>query len=655
MKFRFTFLLMLMAMTSLTANTPLMAAKTYPLRNGLYCSVNETDKTATIVYDEYYIDRLTTADIPSYIEFEGEPYKVAAIDEGAFYKLPNLTKVSIPNTIEKIGPSAFFGCTGLTSVSLPNSVKSIGGNTFENCTNLTTVELGNSVEQIGAYAFSKCSSLKSIKIPDSTLEIPSYCFNMCYHLTKVELGSSVKSIGKYAFYSCSDFTEITIPNSVEIIQTYAFWDCTLLNTITLGSSLKSIDGNVFNSMIKSVTCLSSTPPVIGQNTFQYILATLHVPSGCASAYKNAPVWRTFTPIYEDAPTVAVTSISLNKTNLTLEMGEYVQLVATVLPENATNKEVTWTSSHSSIVNVSRDGVIGALYPGTATITASCGNKSATCTVTVKNPEVKVTWISLDKKTLSLKVGETSQLKATITPANATNQTVIWTSTNPSVATVSSSGLVTAKSAGTAKIDATIDGFVSSCNVTVEGTPSSGPAGTAFTFTSASSTNQTKGDISVKIDKASGLNEPFFSTSGELRLYANNTITVTGKNITSIELTFTKQGTKDYATLTASPGTLKSGGVSTSNTNYVTDIWTGSASKVTFTLGNPGQRIVTKIVVHEANANGVDDISAEDPELPVEVYNMQGVRVYIGLQEDMNLDPGLYIIRQGSKSTKIIVQ
>lgn len=127
----------------------------------------------------------------------------------------------------------------------------------------------------------------------------------------------------------------------------------------------------------------------------------------------------------------------------------------------------------------------------------------------------------------------------------------------------------------------------------------------FTFTSASSVSQTVDGITVSISKASGNNEPFFSDKGELRLYASNTITVSGADLTSMSLTFSKQGSKAYASLSASTGSLVSGGESTSNTDLKTDTWTGNAKSVTFTLGSTGQRIITKLVVNGDGSEGGD--------------------------------------------------
>ena len=126
--------------------------------------------------------------------------------------------------------------------------------------------------------------------------------------------------------------------------------------------------------------------------------------------------------------------------------------------------------------------------------------------------------------------------------------------------------------------------------------------TTFTFTSAESVTQTIGGYTVKIEKGSGNNAPAYYDNG-LRLYASNTITISGTNLTNIELTFSMQGSKAYAELTANLGTLVSGGASTSPTDLKTDTWTGNTKSVTFTLGASGQRLINKIVVNGDGSEG----------------------------------------------------
>ncbi len=162
-----------------------------------------------------------------------------------------------------------------------------------------------------------------------------------------------------------------------------------------------------------------------------------------------------------------TGINLNKTTATLEVNGTVQLTATVTPSNATNKTVTWTSNNTSVATVS-NGNVTAKKAGEATITAKTSNgKTATCKVTVNKPaEILVTGITLNKTTATLEVNGTVQLTATVTPSDATNKTVTWTSSDTSVATVSD-GKVTAKKAGTAIITAKSNNDkMKTCTITV---------------------------------------------------------------------------------------------------------------------------------------------------------------------------------------------
>ncbi len=171
--------------------------------------------------------------------------------------------------------------------------------------------------------------------------------------------------------------------------------------------------------------------------------------------------------------VKVTSITLAPASASLEVAGTTTLTATVLPTNATNKNVSWKSSNVSVATVS-NGVVKGLTAGTATITATAADGSGVqgvCTVTVKaaGPAgVKVTKITLDKTTASLEEGKTEKLTATVEPSNATDSKVTWTTSNSSVATVSD-GTITAVKAGTATITATAadgSGIKAECAVTV---------------------------------------------------------------------------------------------------------------------------------------------------------------------------------------------
>ncbi len=166
-------------------------------------------------------------------------------------------------------------------------------------------------------------------------------------------------------------------------------------------------------------------------------------------------------------TVKVTSVTLNKTALTLQVDGEETLTATVAPDNATDKTVTWTTSNGSVATVD-NGAVTAVSAGTATITATADGKSATCTVTVNPKTVSVTGVTLDNTTATISVGAATQLTATLAPTDATNKNITWKTSDASVATVDENGTVTGVKAGTATITVTTEdgGKTATCAVTV---------------------------------------------------------------------------------------------------------------------------------------------------------------------------------------------
>lgn len=152
--------------------------------------------------------------------------------------------------------------------------------------------------------------------------------------------------------------------------------------------------------------------------------------------------------------IHVESVSIQPTEITLEgIGKQYQLSATVLPENATNKSLHWTSSNQMVCSVSDGGMISAVGTGTATITATSvdGSKKAECNVTVVQPVASLT---LNKHITSIRIGESEELTATISPDNATDKGIVWTSSNTDIAVVNDKGVIVAMKAGKANITAT---------------------------------------------------------------------------------------------------------------------------------------------------------------------------------------------------------
>ena len=165
------------------------------------------------------------------------------------------------------------------------------------------------------------------------------------------------------------------------------------------------------------------------------------------------------------PQISVKKISLNKEFSELIIGQKETLTVMLEPENATDKTIVWSSSNDDIVTVSEDGVVTAISVGEATITATCGEATATCKITVSPCLVES--IELDCSKWNGFPGESFTISATVSPDNAIDKTVIWNSSDPGVATVDETGLVIAVKPGSALITAiTSNGLTATCEVTV---------------------------------------------------------------------------------------------------------------------------------------------------------------------------------------------
>lgn len=317
---------------------------------------------------------------------------------------------------------------------------------------------------------------------------------------------SLKAVGFYTLdpqYTCTievykDCTKWpakgTLVSTITVTEPYAGYHTVPLSTTvelkqgekySVVIKCKSADGkSVKASIDKTVDDDFLTSTSAAEPGESYILVNRDIPYydwiDISEDGENCRI-KAFTDLKETPPvdpTVKITGITLNRTGVSLVKGKTLQLTATITPENATNRAVNWESSNTKIATVDSAGKVTAKAAGTVTITCTAqadSGKKATCKVTVTEPKppvkptVKVTKVTLNKKTATLSPKETLTLKATVTPTNATNKGVLWKSSNTKIATVSSTGKVTAKAAGTVTITCTAkdgSGKKATCRITV---------------------------------------------------------------------------------------------------------------------------------------------------------------------------------------------
>lgn len=240
--------------------------------------------------------------IPERVTSGGKTYVVSAIDYDAFRDCGNLTSVTLPATIKRIGKYAFKNCLRLSSLNLPGSVETIDYAAFMNCISLTTLTLGNGIKDIGYYAFAGCVRLKRLTVPGSVEYIGLGAFTDCVSLTSVTIGNGTVFIDEEAFAFCRNMTEATLGDGVEVIGGAAFYECRNLKKITLGMRVDSIGSMAFTgcrSLSRMVLWPEMPPLVAGEDTFDpvnFTTATLAVREEMIENYICDDIWNKFVNI-----------------------------------------------------------------------------------------------------------------------------------------------------------------------------------------------------------------------------------------------------------------------------------------------------------------------------------------------------------------------
>ena len=327
------------------------------------------------------------------------------------------------------------------------------------------------VTGIGDGAFKGNESLERVVIPSSVITIGKEAFASCPRLAEVfeEDGEDVLAFGEDVFAG-SPIDEIYQGRSHD---GRPYIDKVSLKKLIIGDRLTAIASCEYEgcSDIETVRLTGSTPPVIDSDVFAanvYQNAKLIIPTDAEAAYKDAEGWKEFRQV-EEKMEVDVELISLNRVSLDLIPGTSVQLEAIITPEAAKVDDVTWASEDVSIATVSVNGLVRGIKIGETKVSVTSKNgKSAVCYVAV-NP-IKAESVELDLTELEVPLTSSVQLTASVLPANTTDPTVTWKSSDERVAKVAEDGTVSAVSLGTATITATCGNAYATCQVTIVPVP-----------------------------------------------------------------------------------------------------------------------------------------------------------------------------------------
>jgi uncharacterized protein YjdB len=263
------------------------------------------------------------------------------------------------------------------------------------------------------------------------------------------------------------------------------------STVQLGAEARDQNGNVMSGV--TFTWTSSNPSVATVNAAGFVTAVAAGSATVTAAAGGQSGSSAITVTQPSTPTVA--SVAVSPSQASGPPGSTVQLGAQAHDQNGnvmTGVTFTWTSSNPSVATVSASGFVTAVSAGNATVTASADGRSGSSAITVTQPTPVVTTVAVSPAVTSVVRGNTVQLSAQARDQNGnvmSGVTFTWTSTNNSVATVSSAGLVTGMAAGNASITATASGRSASSAVTVTEPTQPPPSGRSYVFTSDFSTSQ----------------------------------------------------------------------------------------------------------------------------------------------------------------------
>ena len=363
------------------------------------------------------------------------PDSVTSIGGFAFSGCTSLSKVDLPKNLTMIEGYTFSGCSSLESIVIPDGVTAIGtwnehdisyGNTFSGCTSLKEIIIPDSVIKILDRAFSNCTSLESITIGSGVESLGDEWIASCRRLENITVSPENKTYSSVDGVLFKDKSELsaypignkrssyTIPDGVEKIGKKAFYGCRYIESLTIPVSVAEIEASALGNCydIRAVYYLGTREQwkevVIGADNYMFALVNVR----CADDSQCRHVWGEW-EVVEEATyekdglerrvcslckaeqtrkiprlgAVKVDAIELSESEKKLNVGKSFTITATVKPDNAWNRTVTWSSSDPSIATVDENGTVTAIAEGEAIITAeSADGVTAECKVTVEKKE-----------------------------------------------------------------------------------------------------------------------------------------------------------------------------------------------------------------------------------------------------------------------------
>lgn len=393
----------------------------------------------------------------------------------------SLTDISIPDSIGRLGTAAFEG-TGLTHVTIPGTVQQVDPAVFQNCTSLVSVKLPNGITEIDQYLFANCISLQHVDMPDTITKINIYAFHNCTSLTSLALPEGLTSLSVGCFEKCYNLQHVVVPPSVISFpkDDVGVYNPFKYSPVTVYVEKKSTADKFFSNNLgelqASATANGGSLKVV---TLDSVADPASIDVGSLElmdAGKKVSVAGNF-PIGSYLDVQPLTSGSAYNTfaNQANDKAFTAYSLALLPSGAAANGPFTLTIGKPAEYSSS-----ASLYAADGALQTDFAEDCFTATLSALGPvalidtkestgSTEVTSVTLNKSALSLEVGKTGKLSATVLPNSATNKSVTWFSNNEAVATVSTNGTVTARKAGTAVITArTANGKSASCTVTVTG-------------------------------------------------------------------------------------------------------------------------------------------------------------------------------------------